>query len=1105
MFANLSSTQKKAILKCKEDPVWFIENFCQITHPSAGIIPMKLFNYQKKSIKTFREPKNRYCIYHKVRQSGISTLSGVYALWYAMFNNDKTVLIVSKKDDDAKDFLRKNIRFVYDFLPEWMRSVWSIEPEHGGNNNAHEMVFPNGSRIVSLTAAPTVMRSHSASLYIIDEAAFIQDMDRMWEGAAPTLTHGGRCIIISCVPKGTYVFTNNGMQKIDNFIDDSKPEGEGYWINQYQVLGKDKLRSGSAFFNSGRAETRKFSTRYGSIEGSINHKLWACKDGKFDWYKMSDLDTGDWISMQYGMNAWGNDDDTSDFSPSVGYRIKEFSPKLITNEIAYLIGLYLAEGSCYRPSYAITLTCGDDISKAINDCGLTFSLSKDKLHYAICSKNFVEYMEYLGFDLSKRASEKEIPERLLRCSSSVIKHMLRGMFDGDGFCSIKGGKNRVGYASTSEKMIEQIRLLLLNFGILSTQSIRNAVAANSYISECIENGIQRKITRHNHDLYRLEMSESRADLYHEIIGFGFERKQNNKNKICKLKPNRCDVIPHSVDLCQKMFEKLPFGTWVLNKKYGLQMNGVLNKTKRYKTEHVSRNNVIKLAEISSEYLDSETKDYIFKIVDKNMIWVPIEEIDIDFKEVYDFSLPDNSADFWDHSVVYNGFLGQQTPNGMGNWYYRTVRDSQANKNDFKLIQVNWWDMDWQITFKDEFGNQRTIAPTLGLNKCETPDDIAKYGEFKSPWLEEQYKMLSSDGDDKKFRQEVLHEFLGTGNTILTRETLARMGASIQEPIKQVGEIQYKNPSTEEVYLLDFKEKLWIWERPVTGDPKKGVLPHIYTLGADCSPGEGDGDPSAIVIWDLNTRKQVAELELRVDTKTFAKMIDFLGRTYNNALVIIERDAWGTSVIKELTEVLVYNNLYRHIKEKNNLRKVWEKYGYPTGTAQKSVMNANMVQCLSNVGGFQTKSSRFCREAEIYIQINAIKVGAEPGHGNHDDLIIAGALGLVAVPQAIQTSNPILIPMESRNIDDFFYESMESTPNQINLEATVDERISKTIMEAGRGCMIPFIGSVDSEPTGDYRQNAQREIIKFAKQLGQVPLSINNYQGAVVIPRKYFKK
>jgi hypothetical protein len=651
MITNLTKRQRKAIARCKKDPVWFIENFCNITHPSAGIIPLKLFSYQKKSIKIFQDPKNRYCIYHKVRQSGISTLCGAYALWYAMFNSDKTILIVSKKDDDAKDFLRKNVRFIYDFLPKWMREVWSIDPDRGGNNNVHELVFPNGSRIVSLTAAPTVMRSHAASLYIIDESAFIQDMDRMWEGAAPTLTHGGRCIVIS------------------------------------------------------------------------------------------------------------------------------------------------------------------------------------------------------------------------------------------------------------------------------------------------------------------------------------------------------------------------------------------------------------------------------------------------------------------------------TPNGMGNWYARTVRDAQHHKNDFKLIEVDWWDMDWQIRYRDEFGNDRLIAPTHGIRKS-TPDEMVKYGgsEWVSPWLEEQYRILSSDGDDKKFRQEVMHEFLGTGDTILTRETLARMNKGVAPPEKMVGKVSYKSPNTEEVYPLDFKNKLWIWQRPVRGDEKKGELPHIYTLGADCSPGEGDGDPSAIVVWDLNTKEQVAELELRVDTKTFAKMIDFLGRAYNDALVIVERDAWGQTVLKELTEVLVYHNLFRFVKEKNNLKKVWERYGYPPGTLHKAAMNANMVQCLSSIGGFKTKSERLCREAEIYIQINAVKVGAEPGHGNHDDIIIAAGIGLVAVAQAFQTANPILIPMESRNMDDFMSEQGAPGPwappavIQRQVEATLEDRIQQRMMSGGKNCIIPYIGAVESGPSGDYQQNIAREVMKFAKQIGQVPSSIPQQSGgAVVIPPKYRKK
>jgi len=39
-------------------------------------------------------------------------------------------------------------------------------------------------------------------------------------------------------------------------------------------------------------------TTNSSLEGSLNHKLWACKNGKYDWFKLSELDIGDYIKQE---------------------------------------------------------------------------------------------------------------------------------------------------------------------------------------------------------------------------------------------------------------------------------------------------------------------------------------------------------------------------------------------------------------------------------------------------------------------------------------------------------------------------------------------------------------------------------------------------------------------------------------------------------------------------------------------------------------------------------------------------------------------------------------------------------------------------------------
>jgi len=183
-------TTEEVIKRCKKDPAYFIDHFCKIKHPNAGIIPFQLFSYQRNCLKDFKE--NRFNIFSKTRQSGISTLCGAYALWLAMFFKTKTVLIVSKRDKDAMEFMGRNIKFVYNHLPKWMQAIWKPV-----TNNEHEIGFSNGSKITSLPSGPDTLRSNSSSLNIIDEAAFCPHMNDMWAGGYPTLQHGGSVVVVS--------------------------------------------------------------------------------------------------------------------------------------------------------------------------------------------------------------------------------------------------------------------------------------------------------------------------------------------------------------------------------------------------------------------------------------------------------------------------------------------------------------------------------------------------------------------------------------------------------------------------------------------------------------------------------------------------------------------------------------------------------------------------------------------------------------------------------------------------------------------------------------------------------------------------------------------
>ena len=148
-MAKVTTQQAKVIQRCQQSVTWFLRTFGKLKHPSAGILPFNPFSYQREALKNFRQ--HRLNIFRKCRQSGISKISGAFAIWFAMFNPNKTILIVSRRNEDAMSFLRDHVVFVFEHLPQWMQEVWRPIKQ-----NEHEIVFPNGSSIRSLVEEPVV-------------------------------------------------------------------------------------------------------------------------------------------------------------------------------------------------------------------------------------------------------------------------------------------------------------------------------------------------------------------------------------------------------------------------------------------------------------------------------------------------------------------------------------------------------------------------------------------------------------------------------------------------------------------------------------------------------------------------------------------------------------------------------------------------------------------------------------------------------------------------------------------------------------------------------------------------------------------------------------
>lgn len=181
--------------KCRKDPVYFVKTYVRIQHPTRGSLPFKLYPYQEHMLRAYKE--NRYVIVLSARQTGKSVTSAAYLLWYAMFSDDKTVLIASNKNSNAMEMIFR-MRYAYEELPLWIKPGVT---EDGWNK--HNITFDNGSRIISTATSEESGRGLSISLLFLDEFAFVKPgiQDEFWTSIQPTLSTGGSCIMTS-TPNG---------------------------------------------------------------------------------------------------------------------------------------------------------------------------------------------------------------------------------------------------------------------------------------------------------------------------------------------------------------------------------------------------------------------------------------------------------------------------------------------------------------------------------------------------------------------------------------------------------------------------------------------------------------------------------------------------------------------------------------------------------------------------------------------------------------------------------------------------------------------------------------------------------------------------------------
>jgi len=198
-------------VKCANDPVYFSENYIKIVHVDRGLIPLKLYEYQKDIIKAITD--NRRVTVNTSRQAGKTTTAVGVILHYIIFQDHKTVALLANKGDAAREILDR-IKIAYEALPKWMQQG-VIEWNKGS------VEFENGCKIIAAATSSSAIRGKSISFLYIDETAFVENWDEFFASVYPTISSGDSTKIL-------FTSTPNGLNHFYKTCEGAKDGNNGY-------------------------------------------------------------------------------------------------------------------------------------------------------------------------------------------------------------------------------------------------------------------------------------------------------------------------------------------------------------------------------------------------------------------------------------------------------------------------------------------------------------------------------------------------------------------------------------------------------------------------------------------------------------------------------------------------------------------------------------------------------------------------------------------------------------------------------------------------------------------------------------------------------------
>lgn len=301
--------------------------------------------------------------------------------------------------------------------------------------------------------------------------------------------------------------------------------------------------------------------------------------------------------------------------------------------------------------------------------------------------------------------------------------------------------------------------------------------------------------------------------------------------------------------------------------------------------------------------------------------------------------------FWDkdeekmvaleNSVPATGtIIVESTPQGMANWYYRQF---MAKENGYTKKSYGWW---WHYT-------------------------------------EEEIEVIRMRmNNPRKFAQEYSLEFLASGRLVFEASIIKNQSKTI---VKLGEEIEHKDGT---VTMVHDWEGLRVYK-----EPDSDVT---YVIGVDTAEGVEGGDYSTCIILNRATGEEVAFYRGLCQPDKFGVLLNAWGRKYNNALMVVEVNNHGLTVLTILKQMMYPTLYFRPSKFETISTGYSDRLGWRTTQLTRPLMMDDLLQYLRD-NLLTLHSQEIIGEMTTFVYDKANKAVAMSG--SHDDCIMACAIAV----------------------------------------------------------------------------------------------------------------